>query len=322
MTGEPRAGTGTAARVVRGFGLVLALAAVAWVLVPLWRRGGELAAQVDGGRLAAWVLAAAVAYAAVSVLLALAWWWLAGVYGARPPAVVGYAIHARSQLAKYLPTNALHYVSRQLLGRRSGLTHPALVASGVFELVSLLIAAAAVAAAGLGSASAAARAPAAWVAGAAVAAAGLVAWPALDALLRRLPWSAAWMAGLPRLSVAGTARLFAVSLPLHAAFFVATGGLLLALVVAAGGPPESWRTLLWLYPLAWLAGTVTVGAPAGVGVREAVLVLELGPLVGAPRAALVALALRLATTGGDLLTAAAGWAAWRWGRGDDGSVSY
>jgi hypothetical protein len=120
------------------------------------------------------------------------------------------------------------------------------------------------------------------------------------------------MTELPQLSVAATARLLGVSVPLHALFFLGTGGVLLLLVLAVGGPLESWGTVLWLYPLAWMAGTVTVGAPAGVGVREAILVLELGTLLDPPRAALVALALRLVTTGGDVLTSAAGWVVGRW----------
>ncbi|HMB52414.1 MAG TPA: lysylphosphatidylglycerol synthase domain-containing protein [Thermoanaerobaculia bacterium] len=305
-----------AARWLRGLGLALSLAAVAWVVWPLWRQGRDLAGRVDAGELATWVVAGAFLYAVVSVLLGLAWWWLAGVYGERPSALVGYAVHARSQLAKYLPTNALHYVSRQLLGRTAGLGHPALVASGVFEMASLLVAAMAVALAGLGLAADREWARTAWLVGPLAAVAALAAWPAADALLRRLAWSRRFMAELPRLSLAGTARLFAVSVPLHALFFVATGGVLWLLVVAADGPTDAWRTLLWLYPLAWMAGTVTIGAPAGLGVREAILVLELSTLLDPPRAALVALAFRLATTGGDLLTAAAGWLAARSAGGD------
>ena len=68
---------------------------------------------------------------------------------------------------------------------------------------------------------------------------------------------------------------------------------------------EPWR-ILALYPLAWMAGTVAVGAPAGVGVREAILTLGLEPVLGPGPAAVVALALRLVTLGGDLLTALAG----------------
>lgn len=298
------------ARLLRALGLAVSVAAVAWVVWPLWRQGRELVGRVDGGRLLAWAAGGAVLYAVLSVLLALAWWWLAGIYGHRPSLAAGYAVQARSQLAKYLPGNAFHYVGRQALGRRAGLSHPALVASGVLEMASLLTAALATATLGLGRVRAPLPGPP-WLWALAVAAAGLVAWPAVDALLRRVRWSAGWMAELPPLSVAGTARLLGLSVPLHALFFLGTGGVLYLLVLAAGGPPGAWTTLLWLYPLAWTVGTVTVGAPAGVGVREAILVLELEAVLDPPRAALVAVALRLVTTGGDLLTALAGWAVGR-----------
>ena len=53
--------------------------------------------------------------------------------------------------------------------------------------------------------------------------------------------------------------------------------------------------------LAWMLGFVTPGAPAGLGVREAVLLGLLGPVLGEPAALLLSLQLRLATLGGDLL---------------------
>jgi uncharacterized membrane protein YbhN (UPF0104 family) len=50
-----------------------------------------------------------------------------------------------------------------------------------------------------------------------------------------------------------------------------------------------------------LAGFVVPGSPAGVGVREAVLVLTLEPHLPSDGALLLALSLRLVTTFGDLL---------------------
>ncbi len=138
-------------------------------------------------------------------------------------------------------------------------------------------------------------------------AACLLAWPVCDAVLRRLPRTAAWMAGLPRLSAIQTLRLLGPALGLHVLFFLGTGALLLALLAATGGPSGETWTVIGLYPVAWMAGTVAVGAPGGVGVREAVLTLGLEPALGPARAAVLAVALRLVTLGGDLLTALAGW---------------
>ena len=152
--------------------LALSLACFGWVLWPVWRHGRELAASVDADALWRWTGLGALLYALLSVLLALAWWWLAGIYGPRPSVRAGYAVYARSQLAKYLPGNAFHYVSRQLLGRRAGLSHPALVASGLLEMGSLLLAAVLLAGVGLSSARSAA-------------AAGLLSWPWVLAVVVR-----------------------------------------------------------------------------------------------------------------------------------------
>lgn len=304
----PDAGRRQAGRWVRTAVLVFSLLCFAWVLWPIFRHGRELAESLRGGRLSLAVALGILAYTALAVLLAVAWWWLSDVYGGRISLRVGYAVYARSQLAKYLPGNAFHYVSRQLLGRRAGLTHPALVASGLLELGSLMLAALLLAGAGLGLARADVPDLVAWPWALAVGLASLLAWPGLDLALRRLPATARWMAGLPHLSPLRTLRLLGPSLGLHLLFFAGTGAVLLALV--ASSRPDltvgAWK-LVWIYPLAWVAGTVSVGAPAGVGVREAILTFGLQPFVGPAGAAAVALALRLVTTGGDLVTAGLGW---------------
>lgn len=57
--------------------------------------------------------------------------------------------------------------------------------------------------------------------------------------------------------------------------------------------------------LAWAAGLAFIPAPAGAGVREGVLVMTLGPLVGAPAALAAALASRVLLTFADVALAAA-----------------
>jgi hypothetical protein len=57
--------------------------------------------------------------------------------------------------------------------------------------------------------------------------------------------------------------------------------------------------LLPLAAVSWLAGFVTPGAPAGIGIRESVLILALAPYIDAKSATLVAMAFRLVTISGD-----------------------
>ena len=85
---------------------------------------------------------------------------------------------------------------------------------------------------------------------------------------------------------------------------------LLPLVTAQ--PHESGHSLLLVstggYALAWTAGFLFVIAPAGAGVREAILVLALAGIAHRPEATAVALLSRGVQTLGDVLWAAAGFA--------------
>lgn len=77
------------------------------------------------------------------------------------------------------------------------------------------------------------------------------------------------------------------------------------LAIRLGAPPG--RTLLLAiggYAFAWSVGFLVIFAPAGVGVREVLLVAALSPVLGAGGATAVALVSRALTTAGDLLTAA------------------
>ena len=67
--------------------------------------------------------------------------------------------------------------------------------------------------------------------------------------------------------------------------------------------------------LAWAAGLIFIPAPAGAGVRDAVLVATLAPLIGAAPALAVALASRVLLVVADVLLALAGAAVFRKHRG-------
>lgn len=291
-------------RLLRSLTLGVSVLCFAWVIWPVLRHADELRAGVHGADLLIWVVGGIGAYTLLSVLFALAWWWLAGLYGGRLSARAGYSIWARSQWAKYLPSNTLHYVSRQLMGHRAGLSHPALVASSLLELGSSLLAAVLVA---LTWTRAGAGRPTMWLAALAASVVLLSAWPVVDALLRRWLKKAAWLTDLPRLSWRQIWRLVAPAVALHMLFFTATGALFYGLLVAGWGSGlvDAGRVVR-LFAVAWLAGTVTLGAPAGAGVREAIITLELGPVLGPANAAALALALRVVTLGGDCLSALCG----------------
>ena len=75
------------------------------------------------------------------------------------------------------------------------------------------------------------------------------------------------------------------------------------LVAGVGGGWDSWAAATGGYALAWTLGLLVVFAPAGLGVREAVLVTALAPLLDAGAALVVAALSRLVMTVADLLWA-------------------
>ena len=245
---------------------------------------------------------ALAAYVAGGLLLAFAWPTLVRIGSSarlrRAPLIVG---HLRSQLAKYLPGNVFHLAWRHLAARREGAGHRSLALALALETVLLL-------------------------AGAAILALGVVSDPRIDALApwaRALVWSApllalvAWIGigvvggrtGQERLAPRRTAGPLATVFMLDLAFFIAAA-LSLRLLCAQPDalPLSAWCG--WL-ALAWAVGYVTPGAPAGLGLREAVLALGLAPVLGAAPALALALAYRLVTVVADALLALVGFAVLR-----------
>ena len=273
-----------------------ALAALCLVFVGLqlaeyrpWRLERHLLAALLG-----WSLLGAVLYGLAGLLLSSAWRHLLAACGHELPSAVAHAVYGRSQIAKYLPTNALHVIGRHLMGRALGVSHARLVRSALYESAAL------------------------------VACAGLIATPLLAGPVWLLLPTC--LAGLAALAARGRrraappppahdgpapatpSRLAAAGLH-YLAFFLLTGGVLWLLGVAAAGGPDAAPTAtatgfarsLSVTALAWLVGFLTVGAAAGIGVREAVLIACLSPTIGGAEAAAVAVALRAVTVLGDTL---------------------
>ena len=270
-----------------GFGLALACAAfVAW----RWYAGHDGGTTLDLARIAA----AAGLYALCGVPLALGWIAALRLAGdRRVPARAAALGYLQTQIAKYLPGGVFQFVSRHAHGRSHGAAHADLAAASVIETLSLLVAASAAMLA-FGDALAASGLP--WldhlryvplVLSAFAVAIWLWSGRAPDAAQRRraLP---AWLLA---------------SLGAHGLFFAASA--IACYTLLAPDAPTGYATLLPAVAAAWLAGYVVIGAPGGLGVREAVLVLLLKPSLGEPAAVGVAIGFRIATVAGDALMALA-----------------
>jgi len=278
-------------------GAVMAIVAVAL----LTQRGFSLRASL-GDALARipWshFLLAVSWYAAGGLLLGWVWMLLVrtGV-GSRVEARPLVASHLRSQLGKYLPGNVVHFAWRHLAARAQGADHRALALALALESLLLLGAGALLALSVVADPRIAARFP--WAA--------KLAWlaPLLPALALAAGFAFARRRGVGRQAAPRLALAFALCV-----VFMLLAALALRTLAAEPRllPFTAWCG--WL-SLAWAVGYVTPGAPGGIGLREAVLVLGLDPVFGEADALALAVAYRLVTVVADGVLAVAGFLSWR-----------
>ncbi len=242
-----------------------------------------------------------VAYAVIQLFLSSAWRRLLLWLGeARMSATLCHSIYGRSQIGKYLPGNVFHFAGRQYLAMQAGMAPGRVAASVAYEIAGLIAAGAGITLAGYPLY--AASNP--WISAASALALvlAMLALPlALPALRDR--WPALRQFRSPGTTLRGTLASWLPVYGFYLAFLLALGVLLLGLIVSLTGawPGTSSVLVIAAFAPAWLAGFLTPGAPSGVGVREAVLIFLLGPLLGEPEITLAALALRVVTLFGDVL---------------------
>ena len=264
-------------------------------------------AEVGLGAGDLWItLLLTVPYVLAIVLAAAAWMLLLKGRSANLAFTEIFAIYGRAQFAKYLPGNIGHHIGRVWLARRAGLSIKVCLQTMVVETI-LFIA--------LG----------ACLSGLAMYAFAydLPAEMALSAYAQVLPIFAGLVLVLPLL-IPSLARLLKpmklgsqvnevlnfwpgalVSLRamgLMLVCFFLNGIILWGLArFVFGEPGGDLLFYLGLYAVSWLAGFLVPGAPAGLGVREAIMLAVLGPLYGSALAIGLSIAARLVSTVGDVL---------------------
>jgi hypothetical protein len=214
-------------------------------------------------------------------------------------------ILATSQLARYLPGNVGQHIARGGMLAARGFSMTAIVPALFLEAILSVMAACAVAGAALAFFPSDGLLPVGWEGLVGILALGVLVlcairfWPRIaPRISRRFPT----MAQAPLISAAAAARCIGVYAFNYV--FVGLGLYLIARVVSpdAGSP----GMFIGAFALSWIVGFLAPGLPAGLGVREGVLVALLEPALGTPAAVTLAALHRLSTTLGDALAAALG----------------
>lgn len=92
-------------------------------------------------------------------------------------------------------------------------------------------------------------------------------------------------------------------------YVVVGTGITILVILLLPSQHQQWLLLTGSFAFAWVIGFLAPGAPAGLGVREGLMLALLSFSYTAPDALLIVIALRLATTLGDILCFIAGSAA-------------
>lgn len=253
---------------------VLPLAAAIYLIAVL--ATSDLSAAAAGLSAEALTVAVATAavYGATLYLLAFAWSMTLLRPGPNPAdlsaAVKAYAV---TSFAKYLPGNVFHFVGRQVAAKRMGLTHIAAGQASAVEVGGHLLVAALLTVALLPFAAAdvswADTLPVPPAYGLPLLVLGLAISIAALYHFARGKWTVPLLPSWRRLCLAALCQL--VFFLLYAAL-----GALMALVVF-DAPLRLAPHFALACLVAWLVGFVTPGAPGGLGVREACLLLLLAP---------------------------------------------
>jgi hypothetical protein len=230
----------------------------------------------------------ALTYGAANMLLARAWWHMLTFLEADPDGRVEVAWAIRtdgaSQQAKYMPGNVTQFAGRHVLATALGLRGTAVAKSSVSELGMLCTLAVVFGALAAPLLVPAVTAPVAVVTFASVLGAAGIA-------------TSRWLGG-----PIGARTGEPGGLPDHLGVGLHGGlGPFCAVLGGRLGTP----VLCGAYVIAWLAGLVTSGAPAGAGVREAALLLLLDGCVGPVKLLLAVLFGRIAMVAGDVALLAA-----------------
>lgn len=273
-------------------GTVLLLASLVYVGLGILRNWSSLE-QVRLQSLP-WLVACGAFYAVSHISTGMSWPLTVRQLGTRMSFRDGLRIGLLAQIGKYLPGNVAHYAGRGILAKQIGISFTTTGISTAIELGSAVSAVMMVAAIAV----AFDPRPIAWLP--VIPSSGLL-FAATLGVAMAVTWAWLFRKGVRPIFVAGPTLCLAVS-------FTLSGLSIYALSHALGHLGIPLPMAVGIFAIAWGVGFVVPGAPAGLGVREAILLALLGPVVGPGPAIAIALFHRLVTAAVDAVAALVGYA--------------
>jgi|GWRWMinimDraft_9_1066018.scaffolds.fasta_scaffold00010_29 uncharacterized membrane protein YbhN (UPF0104 family) len=212
--------------------------------------------------------------------------------------------HGRTNIAKYLPGNIFHFVGRQMIAKSFGWSQATVGISSLIE-TGLVALGAGLSILLFACVSDIAPVSKLWpginpLALLAAAVIGIAILWLICAHAVRIPLLARYASATHIYNFSRSINPL-LALLVFTFFFLAGGTIFWSLKAAlTGGLP--WHLIAsmgFAYSASWLIGNVSPGAPGGIGVREAMLVLLLGGIISEAEALMLAAGMRIVTIFGD-----------------------
>lgn len=260
-------------RYAHGVGSVLAIVGVAFVIRQLLRYGSSV--DLDALPLSEWLTLTAMVVVGVGMNASLGIAWRSALRASDVHVSRGWAVstYSLTHVARYVPGNVFHYAGRQMVGVAAGISGRALMRAAATEVILVSIAGALI---------------------------GLFAVPLALPQLQGSTWQvlvatliAIVGGGLYWVQGRDIAQVFGIYL-----FYLTLSAISFLVVVAIHAPQDTiaghgWVAVCSAYVAAWLVGMLTPGAPAGLGVRELVVLFLLGQSMDSPTLLFALLATRV-----------------------------
>ena len=282
-------------------GIVLQVCALGFVAYVFFSNASRLQGEVSG--FPALALLAATGISSVCLGLQVSAWLVlargAGVNSVSIRDAIWFV--GRTEVAKYLPGNAFHYIGRQLFARRFG-WHPGAIFAVSLAEVAVVVAAASTV--GLVPQLWVKLPSAGWLPEYLVPVVLVTAVLAPLAVLTIVPRATKRLPFCHRIPLRGIRFWSSLTAYFIFLLFVLFGSISLLVLFTFANQPPMGTALLKLvaaFGISYLLGYLTPGAPGGIGIREAMLVLFLGQEFEPAIIAAVAILQRLANIFAELL---------------------
>lgn len=288
---------------VKVLGKLISILSIVFIARAVYVLGFDFSAVDDWGIFLGVTLLSAIAKCITVYMSGNGWYgWLSFFAGEDNQRKEALCVYAKANIGKYLPGNVMHFVERNLFADKMGISQKKIAISTVMEVVSLVTVALVI--------------PVLFsfkqleqafrhVLGENYAMTvlvtlvlGIVVMVALFILLRKK-----MLEILEGYGITSFVEAFFKNMVWYALELSTLGAIMVALYCYMGGQftLENAKLIISGYIIAWVFGFVAPGAPGGIGVRELVITLLLGGVVGEGLIVTLSVTHRLITIIGDFM---------------------